>query len=97
MNKIEEIEVSKEGEIIVKERKNLKIIAILNRKDRKKMTGYIKSISEITGITNIAQLELIEDCMRHDVFHSTLDWQTAEQFRDGALVAVDVLKEMGEL
>jgi len=61
------------------------------------MTGYIKSISEITGITDIAQLELIEDCMRHDVFHSTLDWQTAAQFRDGALVAVDVLKEMGEL
>jgi len=66
-------------------------------KREKKMTGYIKSISEIIGITDIAQLELIEDCMRHDVFHSTLDWQTAAQFRDGALVAVDVLKEMGEL
>jgi hypothetical protein len=61
------------------------------------MTGYIKAISEITGITDTAHLELIEDCMRHDVFHSTLDWQTAKQFRDGALVALDVLKEMGEL
>jgi hypothetical protein len=42
-------------------------------------------------------LEEIEDCMRHTIFHSTLDWQTREQFDQGARDAVEVLIETGEL
>ena len=33
------------------------------------------------------QCDLVEDSMRHDVFHSTLDWQTRAQLEKGALQA----------
>jgi hypothetical protein len=61
------------------------------------MNHYQKLISEATNRTDPYELELIEECMRNDVFHSTLDWQTPEQFAKGAREAVEVLKALGDL
>jgi hypothetical protein len=61
--------------------------------------GYYESrISEITGFQNVEDLIRIEECMRIDLFHSTLDWLSAEQFDKGAFKAIQVLRlgaEMG--
>ena len=61
------------------------------------LKGYKKSISEVTGETDITRIRLIENCMRDDIFHSTLDWQSLAQFNKGALDAVKLLKSMNEL
>lgn len=55
------------------------------------MSCYHRTITEATGISDPATLEEIEDCMRHDIFHSTLDWQTRDQLKDAARLAVEVL------
>ena len=47
------------------------------------MSAYSKDINEILSCTP-ADAEMIEDIMRNEVFHSTLDWQTEAQFSDGA-------------
>ena len=52
---------------------------------------YQRLITELTGITGENNLCLIEDCMREDIFHSTLDWQTREEFEEGAKKAVAML------
>lgn len=57
------------------------------------LKGYAKSISEATGITDPTDLDDIEDCMRHTIFHSTLDWQTREQFDAGARQAWEVVQQ----
>lgn len=64
---------------------------------RNGLRGYAKHISEATGYTNAKHLAAIEDCMRHDVFHSTLDWQTRPQLDKGARAAVEILIELGIL
>lgn len=61
------------------------------------MSVYHQIITEATGITNAEHVKLIEDCMRHDIFHSTLDWQTREELEYAARDAVDMLKEEGLL
>ncbi len=38
---------------------------------------------EVSGAT-IKMLDQVEDFMRNDIFHSTLDWQTTAQFNKGA-------------
>jgi len=43
------------------------------------------------GITNAAVLAELETVMRHDIFHSTLDWQTPGQLRDAAKQAAKIL------
>ena len=48
-------------------------------------------ISKATGETDPERLARIEKCMRQDIFHSTLDWQTARQFNEGARDAVKLL------
>lgn len=51
---------------------------------------YRDMIAEtLGGLTNKAY-EDIEDIMRNDVFHSTLDWQTPEQFAEGAKRAYEI-------
>ena len=61
--------------------------------------SYYKSrISEIIRIQDLEDLSRIEECMRSDIFHATLDWLTDKQFDEGALKAVNVLRigaEMG--
>jgi hypothetical protein len=48
-----------------------------------KLTHYQRQIMEDTGCSS-EEAGMVEDVMREDVFHSTLDWQTREQFREGA-------------
>jgi hypothetical protein len=56
------------------------------------LRGYAKTISEATGVTDAEDLADIEDCMRHDIFHSTLDWQTRAQLARGAREAWEVVQ-----
>tara|TARA_Y100000310_G_scaffold189465_1_gene189431 strand:+ start:374 stop:547 length:174 start_codon:yes stop_codon:yes gene_type:complete len=53
---------------------------------------YTEILIKATGVTEPAELAIIEDIMRHDIFHSTLDWQTREQLSDAAKEAHEVLK-----
>jgi len=63
---------------------------IIAPKDQK-LTGYAKIISEATCVTDKKKLAEIEDCMRHSIFHSTLDWQTVAQLKSAARLAVKAL------
>lgn len=49
---------------------------------------YTKAIAAALKVEvsrdTIAMLDQVEDFMRNDVFHSTLDWQTKTQFNKGA-------------
>lgn len=56
------------------------------------MMGYQKLISEISGITDPKRLAEIEETMREDIFHSTLDWQPRKQFAKGVREAIELLK-----
>lgn len=60
------------------------------------MSAYKQMIIEDTGC-NAADAAMIEDVMRNEIFHSTLDWQTRAQFRQGARKAAKVLEENREL
>ncbi len=40
---------------------------------------------------------MVENIMREEIFHSTLDWQTREQFREGAEQAFERLQEDRDL
>lgn len=62
-----------------------------------KFSGYHGIINEATGRSDINELELIEDCMRNDIFKSTLDWQSRNLLKQAALAAEAALIEMGEL
>lgn len=56
--------------------------------------GYGLIISEATGVTRRADLDEIEECMRQDIFHSTLDWQTRDQLKAAAREAWQVVQIM---
>lgn len=58
------------------------------------MTHYQQLISEATGVKDLVLIEQIEDVMRHEIFHSTLDWQTREQLIQGAIEAKEVVDAM---
>lgn len=60
------------------------------------MSIYRKLIREATGC-NDEDAVLIEEIMRCDIFHSTLDWQTADELRDAARAALAILHETREL
>lgn len=53
------------------------------------LSGYAEDIAQATGAP-VEILPILEDIMRQDVFHSTLDWQTARQFRAGARKALAI-------
>ena len=62
------------------------------------LKGYSLFISEATGILDQSDLHRIENCLRDDVFHSTLDWLTDKQFNEGAKKALRIIRlgaEMG--
>jgi hypothetical protein len=48
------------------------------------MTHYQDLISKATSVTNLTDLNEIEDYMRNVYFHSTLDWQTKAQLNKAA-------------
>jgi hypothetical protein len=58
------------------------------------MSHYHHTISEATGVTNVQDLEDIEDSMRHDIFHSTLDWQTKAQLTKAAREGWEIVQIM---
>jgi hypothetical protein len=62
-----------------------------NQPRNRQMSHYSKFITEATGEKNPLRLIAIEESMRNDVFHSTLDWQSAHQLRQGAIQAVAIL------
>ena len=62
-----------------------------------KFSGYRQIIHEATGQMDEGVLRELEKIMRHDIFHSTLDWQTREMLNDGAREAVLVLKQLQEM
>ena len=49
-------------------------------------------IQEATGAPR-SDLAMIENIMRNDIFHSTLDWQTREQLSSAARQAFRLLSE----
>jgi len=55
------------------------------------MNIYLKTISEATGITDVRKLANIEESMRSDYFHSTLDWVTKDELQEAAKVCAGVL------
>jgi hypothetical protein len=61
------------------------------------LSYYMRQISRITGRSDPTELATIEDSMRDDVFHSTLDWLSAAEFERGAREAVALLIASGEI
>lgn len=55
------------------------------------MNSYSVMIIKACGCAK-AEVDEVEDIMRHSVFHSTLDWQTREALAAGAKLAYQVLK-----
>jgi len=56
------------------------------------MTFYQELIIKATA-TNRRDAEYIEDIMRNDIFHSTLDWQSRVQLVNAARAAAKLLAE----
>lgn len=50
-------------------------------------SGYASLIQKATGASDEA-LPVIERIMRDEIFHSTLDWQSAAEFQNGARKAM---------
>ncbi|KKW22418.1 MAG: hypothetical protein UY62_C0005G0015 [Parcubacteria group bacterium GW2011_GWF2_50_9] len=59
------------------------------------MNFYQDLIIKATG-ANKADAEYIEDIMRNDIFHSTLDWQSRTQLARAAKDAAGLLVEYHE-
>ena len=57
------------------------------------MNHYQERIQRVTGSTE-AEASEIEEMMRHDIFHSTLDWQPAPLFDKAAQVAFAYLRNL---
>ena len=51
---------------------------------------YRRLIMEATGCSR-EEVEELEDIMRHDIFRSTLDWQTEAQLQSAARQAYRIL------
>lgn len=57
---------------------------------------YQDLIIEATGCDKETATRL-EDIMRHDIFHSTLDWQTKDELVEAAKVALIIDKVLQKL
>ncbi len=55
------------------------------------MSPYRQTIIAATAASG-KDVEYIEDIMRHDIFHSTLDWLSRAQLARGARAAMKMLK-----
>lgn len=75
----------------------MNILPSANAATAPNLRGYHRIINEATGRTNIAELEAIEDCMRHDIFKSTLDWQSRELLIEAARAAERALVQIREI
>ncbi len=68
----------------------------MHRADRPKANHYECLIQQATGAP-LGDLARIENIMREEIFHSTLDWQTREQLAEAARKAHRRLSEDREL
>lgn len=59
---------------------------------RQTRSAYADLIAAATGAAD-ELLPILENIMREEVFHSTLDWQSASQFRKGARQALAIYEE----
>lgn len=57
-----------------------------------RLSFYQDLISKVTGVEDPALLAEIEDVMRHDIFHSTLDWQSRDLLEKAATAAHSWIK-----
>ena len=57
----------------------------------KKTSPYAKLIRTATDAAE-SRLVLLENLMRDEIFHSTLDWQSAEELAEGARQAHDLYR-----
>jgi len=89
---IKVVKQKKEREEPVKTGKQ-KVVKQKKVKSADKLTSYEKSIIEYTGCS-IDEVEEVEDIMRNEIFHSTLDWQDKDLFKQGAKEAYEVYKEL---
>jgi hypothetical protein len=60
------------------------------------MKTHADFIMEATGCKR-EEVSKIDDMMRENIFHSTLDWQTREQIDEAAVLAYDAIKEIENL
>jgi hypothetical protein len=58
-----------------------------------RLSSYAAKAMTITGCSEL-EATVVEEIMRNNIFHSTLDWQTSEEYRTAALMAYETLKEM---
>ena len=58
---------------------------------RQKASPYAALIAAATGAPE-SKLGLLERLMREEIFHSTLDWQSADQLADGARQAYELYR-----
>ncbi len=58
---------------------------------RQKVSPYTSLIAAATGAPE-SRLALLENLMRDEIFHSTLDWQSVEELADGAKRAHDLYR-----
>lgn len=58
---------------------------------RQKPSPYASLIAAATGAPE-GKLALLENLMRDEIFHSTLDWQSAEELAEGARRAHDLYR-----
>lgn len=61
-----------------------------------RMSPYHRIIQSATGASD-SDLPMIERIMREDIFHSTLDWQNAEQLKKAAIQARQLLAQNRDL
>jgi len=59
---------------------------------RQTRSAYGDQIAAATGAAD-ELLPILENIMRDEVFHSTLDWQSARQLRSGARQALAIYEE----
>ena len=57
------------------------------------METYSDVIKQVTNCED-DEVDQVEDLMRNVIFKSTLDWQTREEFENGARIAYLVLQSL---
>ncbi len=60
------------------------------------MSGYSGIIAHAINVRNQKILDEVEEIMRQDIFHSTLDWQTLHQLEEAAKLAYAVWRSANE-
>jgi hypothetical protein len=65
-------------------------------KPKSTLRGCGALIQDATNCTDV-EAPILEEIMRKDIFHSTLDWQTHRQLEKAAIEAYEIYKELKQL